>query len=161
MATGKVIDRDLGYKRISRQWKKLSRSAVFVDVGIQGPKASEPKRPKSKLNNVEIATVDEFGSRDGRIPQRSFLRSTFDENQRKYKKLMKRAGERAVLDGVSVKAAFTIPGEAHRTDIIRKIDAGIPPPNAESTLRRKRGGTTPLINFGQLKGSISVAVEVP
>jgi hypothetical protein len=161
MATGKVIDRDLGYKRISRLWRKLSRAGVTVDIGIQGPKASEDKKPKAKLNNVEIATVHEFGTRNGRIPQRSFMRSTFDENKRKYEKLMSNAADRVIFEKIDPEAAFAIPGEAHRTDVIRKIDAGIPPPNAPSTLKRKRGGTTPLINFGQLKGSISVKVEIP
>lgn len=42
--------------------------------------------------------------------------------------------------------------------IQQRISDGIPPPNAESTIRRK-GSSTPLIDTGQLRTSIKYRVK--
>src|SRR4051812_36975227 len=40
-----------------------------------------PPPSEGGMTNAEIALVNEFGSQDGRVPERSFIRSTFDRNR--------------------------------------------------------------------------------
>ena len=71
MATGtKTLDRDLGMKDILKQVKIL-RGKPFVKAGFP-EEANRPRKDGDPLSNAEIATVHEFGSTDGRIPERSF-----------------------------------------------------------------------------------------
>ena len=93
-----------------------------------------------------------------RIPQRSFMRSTFDKHQRTY---LKMAADQAgrVIDGKATAAqAVGLIGEKYLADIRNEINAGIPPPLKPATVRRK-GSSKPLIDTGQLKGSLTVKVS--
>ena len=91
------------------------------------------------------------------IPERSFLRSAWDKNVRKYERaLQKQAGQ--VIDGkATAKQAIGRVAEKALGDIVRGINRGIPPPNAPATIRRK-GSSKPLIDTGQLKMAIKVKV---
>lgn len=80
MAT-KDIDR--GWKRIKREIAKMD--SAYVKTGIQQGTADY----KGGVAATTVAMVNEFGSEDGHIPERSFLRSSFDENATQYAGMMK------------------------------------------------------------------------
>lgn len=93
-----------------------------------------------------------------RIPERSFLRSTFDRHRNKYINTLENQAGR-VIDGTATPAqAIGTVGELHLADVRNAINAGISPPNAPSTVARK-GGSTPLIASGTFKNSITVKVS--
>lgn len=124
-------------------------------VGIQ---TGDGSKDRGGITMAELALVHEFGSRDGRIPQRSFLRSTTDENERKYVRVMKQRLAQIPKGLATVRGALREAGEMLRSDVLDKIRRGIPPPNAQSTINRKRSDT-PLVDTGQLIQSITVKVE--
>lgn len=126
-----------------------------VKVGIQ---TGDGSVDRDGITMAELAMVHEFGSRDGHIPQRSFLRSTVDENERRYVAAMKKELAKIPSGKATVRGALRQTGERMRSDVIDKIRRGIPPPNAPSTIARK-GSSTPLIDTGQLLQSITVKVD--
>ncbi|HXU01515.1 MAG TPA: hypothetical protein VN903_11005 [Polyangia bacterium] len=106
---------------------------------------------KSGLTVAELGAIHEFGAG---VPERSFLRAWFEENQSavtaqalsRFK--VAQAGKatwQQVADQLALWAA---------AGVQRRIVAGIPPELAQSTIQRK-GSSTPLINTGVLKSAIS------
>lgn len=164
----KIIDH--GWDAISKTWV-LSQKGIFAKIGVQGDKAESVKRlvegrkagaPKTL---IEVAAYHEFGGGGDkrRPPERSYLRSTFDENQNDYRGKMDEIGGQSVEDLAKggykpgyFKGRLRMLGENYRTDILKKINAMIPPPLAPSTVARKKGEATPLIDTGQLRDSIRV-----
>jgi len=141
-----VEDRDHGYKQLLGLLSKQPQVGVLV--GIRGQQGQDL---------LLYATVNEFGSEDGRIPERSFLRATVDENRVKYAKILEVAALR-LLDGESPDRAFGIVGMTVVADVQRRIRDRISPANAPSTIRQK-GSDVPLIDTGRLRQSIDYVVE--
>ncbi|HEY0772403.1 MAG TPA: hypothetical protein VGD31_18915 [Sphingobacteriaceae bacterium] len=152
MASYKDIDK--GFKDLERRLKEFK--GIVVKVGVQG-------RDASKLNNgttvVTYAAANEFGtttagrSRNVVIPERSFLRSTTDKKDY-WKKEIKTAYNSIIDRKDTAIAAIAKVGIIARDDIIRTITDFVPPPNAESTIKKKKSSQT-LIDTGLLRNSIS------
>ena len=159
MASSKarVRDVDNGWKALVKRITRMS-GGIAVTVGIQGSKAAEQHGTDDGLTNVQLGTHHEFGAPNANIPQRSWLRSTFDENRKKYEKLMFDASKKS-LDVLDPLAPFVIAGEIARGDVIKKIKAGIDPPLKAATIARK-GSSTPLIDEGILINSITSEVRL-
>jgi len=147
----RVVDR--GWRKLVDNMKRTPQ--VKVRVGIQGPEA---ETDRGGITNAGLASVHEFGSPARGIPERSFMRSTFDEKQKGYQKELDRIAG-ASLDGAELEGEMLLLGEQYRSDVIDKIRSGIPPALSEITIARKGGEATPLIDTGQLLSSISVVVD--
>ena len=168
MAKGVTVsDTDYGYKILVGRLYGLSKSKPVVRVGILADDAErvyvrKSERPSNDTGTEQAVTVlqvaiwNEFGT--SRTPSRSFLREWFDTNREvakgKFLTLMKSVirGERTkeqILDLIGLWAV----GE-----IQKNISKGVPPPNAQSTIDAK-GSSTPLIDTGVLRSSISYMVE--
>lgn len=155
MATPRVVDRDRGYRRILRNLRRLSGVDAAVFVGIRAGVAPAADGTSMAL----IAAVNEFGSSDGHVPERSFLRSTIDENRPAYMKLLERATGRAVDKGRgAMKRELGLVGARVAADVQRKIVALKDPANAPSTIAAK-GSSNPLVDLGRLRQSISFEVR--
>lgn len=173
--TLKVIDRDFGFKDLLGALDDL-KGEISVLVGV--PEAS--KEYKDGANQVLIASVQEFGSSDGRIPERSFLRSTVDEKSSEYSALLTKLVGRVVDGKITPNQALDRLGLKVESDVKRKIVAIQEPPNAASTIRQKKkkagkkvkniklvtgaDGTesetgNPLIDTGQLRQSITYEIR--
>jgi hypothetical protein len=162
----RVVDIDQGWRRLQQQLRALN--GVAVAVGIQGPEA-EVQAPEhgGGVTNLDLAYWHEFGVG---VPQRSFLRSTFDENRPRYEQLAFRASAQAAQGGDPSQLMFQL-GETVRADIIKKVRAGIAPPLAPSTVARRFGvgqgdlpndavsSAKPLWNTGIMIGAITSKVE--
>lgn len=144
-----VIDRDLGMKRIIRDIE--SAKNAFVTVGVH-----EGERTIDGINIAEYGAHNEFGTSD--IPERSFMRSTFDENQQKIKRDFDKQATLVTQGKSTIYRALQYAGERHQQDIQSKIKSGIAPPNSPRTIARK-GSDKTLIDTGALVQSIRYVVH--
>ena len=157
VASSKVIDRDKGWNKLMRRLRKQSKGKPkAVKVGIQGALAVEKGNRKGEITNVNLAAIHEFGIQDKepKIPSRSFIRSTFDKKEKEYRKQLTKIEVDALKGRKSVDAGLFQLGLVAVGDIQDTIDRGIPPPLEDSTSDRK-GHTLPLVETGELRGSIS------
>jgi hypothetical protein len=91
------------------------------------------------------------------IPERSFVRSTWDKKVRGYERLMMRQAV-LVIDGkAKPQEAIGRVGEKVLADVRRTMNRGVPPPLKPETIRRKRS-SKPLIDTAQLKQALTVKV---
>lgn len=177
-----VIDRDRGYASLKRELEKLARQAhPRVYVGILQDKGAEtydtwrwsPKKKKrvkveGSLTLAGYAAANEFGTDNGHVPERSFLRSTVADHTREY------ADEIEEAVGDFIDAAIKSPGSGSAVlkrglgrlglrvtrDVQQKIRDIHDPPNAPATLEKKYPGQNPLIHTGRMRQSIAHLVEM-
>ncbi len=152
MAT-KVRDIDRGYKKIIKTTRGFD--GLQIVVGLQGEEGGAI-HPDSEITTAGIGTIQEFGLG---VPERSFLRSTFDENVPKWTRQMEDIAGK-VYDGSEASAlrAAGILGEVASSDVKEKIASGVPPPNAPSTIARK-GSATTLIDLGLMRQSVTWKIK--
>ena len=146
--------KDSGMKPFTDRVKKLLGS---VDIGVFGEKDAE---------QVIIAAANEFGTdKAGRghnvkIPQRSFLRSTLDEEKDATRAMVDNAKVKVVTGKLSKKKFLSRLGLWFESKVREKILAGGTPyiENAESTkaakIARGREFPAPLSDEGRLRQSI-------
>jgi hypothetical protein len=157
-----VVDKDSGFRKLVEGLGLLDRYAV--DVGILQDKGGELTED-GDITLAGYASVNEFGSADGRVPERSFLRSTVDENAAKYgdllTKAMGRATDRIVRGEAAPSIIYTELGRVGLRavrDVKRKIRDLRDPPNSPVTIALK-GSSNPLIDTGHMRKSISHRVR--
>lgn len=149
MAKVKVIDR--GWKDITKKFRKLQRGIV-ASVGVQG---SEASADHGGPTNVMIGSVHEYGTKDGRIPARPHWRPTFDENAKKYQKELDQIAVRVYTPGKGdARGDLMLLGETYKTDVIRRMHAGISPEAGQGDPRQ-------IIDTGQYVNSFSVVLADP
>ena len=85
---------------------------------------------------VQVGAANEFGT--SRIPERSFLRSATDENRFKVEKFKEQTYFNIVSLRTPVKTGLSLLGEFLTGKVQRKIRDLKTPPNAPSTIRRKK-----------------------
>jgi hypothetical protein len=144
-----VVDIDRGYAALIRTIRDGIDTSVEVGVADDG----------GSPDIVMIGMVHEFGSDDGHVPERSFLRSTMDENRPKYAALIETATERVLFHGAKPENAFAKVGRTVVFDVQRRISSGdIEPALAPETIARK-GSDTPLLDTGRLRSAIVFEVK--
>lgn len=171
--TTQISDRDHGLSSLVR----MIDPRGYVDVGITANVASKPHEravknegkgteskasaelaegPASPPTIVEIAAWHEFGTTDdgGHLPSRSWLRRWFEERPQEIQGFARRVARGLLEKKLTNKQALAAVGAWAVGDMKKRITKGIDPPLAESTLRRKKGKTTPLIDKGIFLGSI-------
>jgi hypothetical protein len=148
----RVVDRDNGAKALL---KRLAKSGE-VTVGIHEAEGQAAKEgdDEGDMQLIDVAIVHEFGSDDGRIPRRSFIRDWEDEKASEHQEQLRKMGK-AVIDGkVDAERGLAQLGTLYQGDIQKRISDGIEPALAQSTIDRK-GSSKPLIDTGQLRSSVS------
>ena len=105
-----------------------------------------------------IGAVHEFGSADGAIPERSFLRVPLRQNVEDFKAVWRAQISKVVEGELSMHQVMSQLGARAAAVSQEAISEGIAPGNAESTVKRK-GSSKPLIDTGQLRQSITFIVE--
>lgn len=144
-----------GINRIPQIIQSLRELGRYeIEVGIFGNDDSE---------YVMIARVHEFGItiRKGEgsivIPERSFLRSTFDEKQDEWVKFVKKQMEHLLNLRINARTLCERLGAKMVADIQEKITNLDTPPNAPATIAQK-GSSNPLIDSGGLRMRITYKV---
>lgn len=141
-----VRDVDKGWNRIQQMFN--ASRVRYIAVGLLEPTNA---RSDSSIPNAYLGSIHEFGLG---VPERSFLRRTFDEKQESYFQSMKiRAG--MILAGrLDPETTLDKLGVKVKDDIQATIQAGVPPALAEATVARK-GSSKTLIDSGQLVQAIT------
>lgn len=155
----RVEDKDLGFNRIIRTLNK-DLDGVVVKVGVQAKDKTVRRGKGGSIRNTDqplavIAAIHEFGLGD--MPQRSFLRSAYDENLPMIDKMIQRVANGAVF-GLGTNAALNQLGNVVQGMVQRKIVDGPFVPNSPATIKRKKS-SKPLIDTGHLRQSIRYVIE--
>lgn len=155
----RVEDKDLGLNRIIRTLNK-DLDGVVVKVGVQAKDKAVRRGKGGSIRNTDqplavIAAIHEFGLGD--MPQRSFLRSAYDENLPVIDKMIQRIANGAVF-GLGTNAALNQLGNVVQGMVQRKIVDGPFVPNSPATIKRKKS-SKPLIDTGHLRQSIRYVIE--
>ncbi|MCP3685998.1 MAG: hypothetical protein GY861_25415 [bacterium] len=150
-----TTDKDYGWKKIMRQLKVADNS--YTKIGVQSEDANK-EHGDSTL--IVIAATNEFGTkkagknRNVVIPERSYIRSSFDKNKRKYNSMISDSLNKMYKRKLTFKKALQALGETAEQDIKGYMTALQSPANASSTKLKKKGADNPLIDTGQLRNSI-------
>lgn len=172
---GKVKDTDHGYRATFGALSQIAKDRPYVKVGILGNTALAAKderdsdgsiKSDAKLKLVDVATIHEFGG--GRIPQRSFIRSTFDKDKTKYRSFLRSQMEQIIQRKQTALAALELLGLKMASGIKNTFTSNDWKPLSKATVaartRRnpsiatpsndKFSGQRPLVDTGQLRRSI-------
>lgn len=93
------------------------------------------------------------------IPERSFMRSTMREKRDEYISIVKAGLKEVIKKKATFKDVLTVLGETAQEDIQAKMVSLMEPPNAPSTIRKKKGTNNPLIDTGLTRQSIRYKIE--
>lgn len=143
----KIID--MGYEAMMSRLSTLENLEVRVGIleGVEGERG---------LSVAELGAVNEFGSVKAGVPERSFLRSGFDDAQDELWDNIVQAKDDVMMGRTTARTAGKHLGEMMQ-DAVREKIGTVGPANAPSTIARK-GFDMPLIESGRLKRSISYRV---
>lgn len=140
-----IIDRDFGYARLITDLDELGQADdIGVYVGFRARSGGADLLVKAAAN--------EFGTET--IPERSFLRSTVDDERETYvRELTKATGQ--IVDGEITQAETTLKRLGLRAvgDVQMKIVDLREPPNAPATIAAKKS-SNPLIDTGNMRQSV-------
>lgn len=160
---------------------------ITITVGVHADAGAERHEPANdvapandtgeSLTVADVATFNEFGvspftvmgsfSDDGAlggyehpgIPQRSFIRAWFDESQPFIASTLVSQMQLVVAGKITPEVAAERIALAFEGSVKQRISRGIEPPNAPSTIARKRS-SKPLIHTGQLRNAIRARAVV-
>ena len=144
-----------GTKIASRvaELKRKFREAPTVLIGI-------PKSAGNYEDGVHIATIaatNEFGSADGRIPERPAIRDGIEDSKPQIIKLYEKMMPDVIEKDLDIRSIQALVGELCVGNIVQKISEGVAPPNAPSTIKAK-GSSTPLVDTGAYRQSITYVI---
>lgn len=136
--------------------RQARSQTVFHKIGKNGQFANGGRFVKAKRSNFSRTVA--VGPYTINIPERSFLRSSFDEKAKQW--------ERATWDQLGVlvdgkttaDGALSVIGNVMQGDIQKKVVDGPFVPNAPATIRQK-GSSKPLIDTGRMRQSIRYVVR--
>lgn len=157
---------DKGMKALAQTMREVKNA--HVKVGVLGDSEQNERKKGEAVTSVDLALIHEFGAPEAGIPERSFIRSTFEAKKNECAATAK-ALVTQIYEGRETPAkALGKLGAKLSADMKKTITAGIEPPNAESTMARKEaksyrgaapGSPVPLVDTGQLLSSITWSVE--
>jgi len=142
-----------GMNSVLKKLEALKQTQVVVGIPAVANKIHE-----GGVSNAVIAAAHEFGVPDKNIPERSFLRSTFNENKDKAASFLATRIRNALISKGDMNKPFELLGLKMATEVKGKIQSGIEPPLLKATIKRK-GSSKPLIDTGQLVQSITYEVR--
>ena len=128
-------------KMLAQIDKQLSGATEAMAGYFEGK--SYPDKGKAKgLEVAKNAMIQEYGTPDGRIPPRPFMTNAA-KNSDKWTKI----AESELDKGRTMDQVLRRVGAEMRDDIVRAIDANVPPPNAPATVAKKKSSHT-LVDTG-------------
>jgi len=148
MSKGKVKVTDMGMRERVKQLHALTRQRVEVGIHETAGAAADG------LTLATIGAIQEYGTED--IPARPWL--TQGIAAAKPAELMRREAKAVANGERTARVAAERLGLAVVAAVQERIAEGIAPPNAPATQAAK-GSSTPLIDTGRLRQSISHVVS--
>lgn len=147
----RVTDRDRGYRALMASIDAAKR--IRISVGIQKEEGAASAEGGQTV--ADVAEANEFGIG---APARPAISNWADENEAEGVQQMKADVQAAMRSRTSPAQRLDARAQVFAGSMQAKISAGVPPPNAPSTVAKK-GSSTPLIDTGQFRSSIRGKVE--
>lgn len=144
-----TVDRDLGLKRFMHQMDVAQGSAVYI--GIHSDAYNDGK------SVAEYGAENEYGT--SKHPERSFMRSSFDENRANISRDLSERFDEIKAGKTTSASALKKVGDRHARQIKLKIKSNIPPPNAPLTIKLKNSDRT-LIDTRAMLNSVRAEVKI-
>lgn len=140
--------------------QRLGSGDMFVKAGVLNSQGGGAPEGGSDLTVAGVAFVHEFGSSDGRVPERSFIRRTCILREREIAAMQADLAAQVLEGNLTMERAHDLLGAFVAGEIKKLVAEGehIPPELAESTVERK-GSTRPLVNHGQMVGAVGHEVS--
>lgn len=138
--TASLVVRDHGMRRFQALVRDLAKSDPHVKVGVLEEKGGGEEVEGTGITMAGLAAIHEFGAPDANIPERSFIRASFDQNRDKYRQRLRTYLKAIIAGKMTAKRAFGLLGAEAASDIRQFVRAGVEPPNAPSTAWRKLKG---------------------
>lgn len=151
MAKSGIVDRDLGWKDIKKELKKLKKMGVKAGI-VEGHHISN-----NGANIAEYALYNEVGTDNGHIPARPFIRSWVDNNKEQINRTMDSAYNHVVKGKWTAEDAMKRIGEFAESGIRDNIIRGDFEPNKPATIKKK-GSDKPLVDIGTMRKAIRYEV---
>jgi hypothetical protein len=148
----KVVDRDRGYVGMRQRLRLLKGS--YTKVGIQ----AGSRETDGVTDLVTVAASNEFGTT--RIPERSFLRSTFEEERGRLAEITAAEADAVLAGTKDIDVSLSLIGLYFTGRVQAKIHSHPPPPNDPKTIERK-GSSGTLVDSGQMVQSIRYVNYIP
>lgn len=163
---------DHGFKEIQKRWVNHDNT-IAAAIGIFGEAASQGKKGVGpdgeeifdpEVTNVLIAAVHEFGTADGHVPSRSWMRTYMDENADRLRGIARQLQAQWLEGKITHEQALGRLAAKMVGEMQARIARGLEPELADSTIARRRGPRkghkgprkiTPLVDTGQFRASIS------
>lgn len=152
----RITDVDKGYKALVARVFDVGRPVV--QAGIFEADGAQPHEGTPKATVADVATWHEFGLG---VPERSFLRGYFDENRGRLLEMLRVEAKLVIAGKLSKEEALERFALKVQSEIQSRISVGgfgAYPENALSTIAKK-GSSTPLVDTGQLRSSITTRVD--
>jgi len=143
-----VRDKNAAYLRVLKAAKALEGN-----VGVGWFQGQHP----SGFGLAELAAVHEYGS--GRVPARAPLAVSFDRSEAALSQVIEGVAGRVIDGELTAEQALDQIGSLHASQIQNTIAEGLDPPNSTMTVEMK-GSSTPLIDTGRLRQSVTWARDV-
>ena len=158
--TVKTEIKDRGWKRFLATIDEIKHGDPHVKVGILAEGGGGEGRGEG-LTNVTLAAIHEFGTSDGKIPERSFIRSAVARHRLEYIALIQKLLKQVIRQKMTLRQMFDIVGLQAANDIKKGVVSGdgIPPPLKPETIRRKKS-SRPLVDTGRMIGAVTWATMV-
>ncbi len=145
---------------------------VFVKVPrtIAGPQQVKVGFPagEADADNIQKAIWNEFGTKGGAsgggwggpIPERPFMRNAMRSNRDQYLAMMKASATKLIRSETTLNQIMMKLGVLAQGDIQGEITSLSSPPNSPVTIALK-GSSNPLIDSGEMRGSVTFKVSGP
>lgn len=155
MASSRVIDKDGGKKQRAFFKRLATLDNLELNVGIPASVAGK-KHPNGDITIGALGAIHEFGLG---VPERSFLQSTFDANQKKYGSMLDKSIARVAKKKSTAKVELDKIGEAVAKDVTARIERGEITPVLDAGTIAAKGDLRPLYESGTLAESIDYDVR--
>lgn len=154
----RYTDSSKGYDELKAKINRF-KAKPGVQIGVLREDMGKPYLGhRGALSTIgEVAFINEFGSVDGKIPERPFIRGYFDGYTDDIKAQLSLTVRRILLDKGDMFSEFDRLGRWATAGMQRNITDGGKPafvPNAPMTIRLK-GSSKPLVDTGQLWSTIT------
>lgn len=149
-----LYDRDLGYHKVLDGLVRAQGTVTLVGIHEEEGAQEHPSDTAfTGPTMAAIAASNEFGSEDGVVPERSYLRSTVDQHRERYADELQAAAEQVVDGKGDLQTGVALLGAIVEGDVKATITDLRDPPNAPATIERK-GSSNPLIDTGHLRAVV-------
>lgn len=140
--------------------RKRTKALDRITKALQGKDQAVAGFIAGKVSQDVVlrAVINEFGSDNGHVPERPFMRNAIRSNMGKYRRMFAE-GAKAMIAGRSSKDAVLAEiGREAANDIRKEIASLSSPANAAETVRTK-GKNDPLTETGGMGDSVSSEVR--